>query len=225
MAKWSKEKQSYVWTHYKGEPSNNNSCLPCQHGEHVNCRHKMDGPRFADGKTIPQNSCQCERAFQHDPPHWRGTCSKWMSNEYGDGHRCGKPVKGTVEITPTFGNAIAARQNGEKVTVEWCGVHIAALRRREANDAKRNEEWTARDAAEAEHERRVRAEEDQAAILRDKGFNVEVGRAMERKNDRVGVLLNGETAVALVTAFEALCREVGIEAKEEIEQITKGGRV
>ena len=109
--------------------------------------------------------------------------------------------------------------------VHACKMHLNGARKRAENSARWKAEWDAKgEAREAEKERR-KAEEDFAAILRGKGFNVVVGKGDDK---RIGVVFNGEVAVALVEQFELLAREMEIPAEdvaEIINDLTKGGRI
>lgn len=211
--------KDWKWAAHDGVVLDYGSCLPCQRGEHNNCRHAQDGRQFTS--MHPLGTCYCEHK-NHDLPHWKGTCSAWVSGDWGGGHRCGKKAKGTLVQAQDFGNSLRDRKT---VEIEVCGIHLAARRRREANDAKRAEERRVENEARDADGRAKAAAEDHAAILRGKGFKVAVVKDRETKLWMVG--FQGETAVALVDRFEGAMREIGgAEAfAEEVSEITKGGRV
>lgn len=140
------------------DPRPETSCLPCVRGAHSCCRHYPDGPRFGRGdKSKP---CACE-ASGHELG--KDTCSASVDASGGWGsRRCGKPVKGTVPGTYTWG------REATETDVPVCGVHAAAHRRRVANDVKREEESRARQAQWRHDEETARAIDEALERLRPK---------------------------------------------------------
>jgi len=88
------------------------------------------------GAEIPRPPCQCEAADHVGEP---GTCYVYTAN-YNT--RCSKPAKGEITTRSTWGGKI-------ELTVEACGLHIGAHKRKKANDAK----WKAQTEARREKDR------------------------------------------------------------------------
>lgn len=103
------------------------SCRRCREGLHSLCTHHPSGGGSSTRKETPRPPCECERADHIGEP---GTCSVFFQGEWYN-KRCGRPAKGTIEV----------KMADEVFTIEACGIHIAAWRRRVEGDRKREEEW------------------------------------------------------------------------------------
>lgn len=172
------------------------ACFPCMHGDHNACRHHPEGQRFSAAGSEKGKPCDCE-ASGHTLG--AGTCASWISGDRGDGRRCDKPSKGIwSEERSRF-----ASGKGETYAVELCGVHLAARRKRKANDEARAVQWEA-DSLARQHrkesvERCNETIEKIRPLLAELGVHpatVVIGEAFD-DTDRVGVLIPAELAELL----------------------------
>ena len=197
------------------------SCRPCGHGEHGGCRvfAENDGSEWVNDEKghrlvrrkwlgygyeknpdgsyveIPRRPCACAQAGHIGEP---GTCDRWSRGDnFHGGSRCGKPVKGEITIRSSF-------ISGEFITIPVCGVHLAAQRRVEANQAVRDQKAAETREMFERQKAANRAAEDWAEKLESEfGIPVE-----PRKGEPIRVELHPEKLYAILSEVRGLLDEV-----------------
>jgi hypothetical protein len=188
-----------VAVQYAKDPYNTrDSCIPCQYGEHVNCRHAMDGPRFT--RDHPKGTCKCENA-NHPPATG---CRANIAAGY-DSSQCDRPIKGEWEERCTFGSI---HDHGTYMR-PLCGVHLGARRRRATNDLVRKAQWEAeRREWDRDDENERVAQDYVAKLLAEFGLKTEVAKVNGRHTGAVAI--QGETLFGLMTELRTWRYEMGI---------------
>lgn len=179
-------------------------CLPCLRGEHEFCRGNPDGRRFERGNK--DDPCRCA---EHQHEGGVGTCSEWVSGlaRYGNGMRCSRPAKGTVQVSASFGSMMGQR---ETVTVERCGIHLAALRRVETNERRRQEEAAARQRASDAAMATSRAAEEWAERFRAE-FGIDADGLSPRWSADLRIAVAPEKLYGDLVELLGLLRDAGVE--------------
>lgn len=190
------------------------SCDRCAHGNHGQCLHHpaADGSSWVEdpdtgkrrltlfeggvfsyqgrGAEIPRPPCQCEAADHIGEP---GTCSVYTTN-YND--RCGRPAKGIVP-----------RGNRYETTyeVEACGLHLAAFKRKKANDAK----WKAQNEARREKDQLIRSNSKASEMWAEK-LQTEFGLPAEtlHNSTKLRVKLSPEEAYKILDGVRSMLDDV-----------------
>lgn len=134
------------------------SCLPCLRGAHHLCRHFPNGGRYTGGDR--SEPCLCEQGGHVATD---GTCCQTILDNWSS-RRCGKPAKGSIPTTSTWGYEGGKSDGGHEAPV--CGVHLAAYRKRRANDEARRIADGERDAVRARAAETRRALTEQAEQIR-----------------------------------------------------------
>lgn len=191
------------------------SCDRCARGSHGQCLHHpaADGSSWVEdpktgkkrlaifeggvfsyrgrGIEIPRPPCQCEAADHIGEP---GTCSIYTTN-YNT--RCGKPAKGEI---------VGYRKWGfEAVTVEACGLHLAAHKRRKDNDAK----WKAQNEARRKKDQLIQSNSKASEMWAEK-LQEEFGlpTTQLRNQSKLRVALSPEEAYKILDKVRSMLDEI-----------------
>lgn len=144
------------------------------------------------GAEIPRPPCQCEAADHIGEP---GTCSIYTTN-YNT--RCGKPAKGEITKQSTWGETI-------ELTVEACGLHLGAHKRKQNNDAK----WEAQRKARSEKDQLIRSNSKASEMWAEK-LQTEFGLPAEtlHNSTKLRVKISPEEAYKILDEVRSMLNEV-----------------
>ncbi len=143
------------------------------------------------GAELPRPPCQCEAADHIGEP---GTCYVFTTNY---NIRCGKPSKGEIVGYKKWGS--------EAFTIEACGLHLAAHKRKKDNNAK----WNAQRKARSKRDQLIRSNSKASEMWAEK-LQTEFGLPAEtlHNSTKLRVKLSPEEAYKILDEVRSMLDEV-----------------